>query len=74
MPVDRAQVEPVLAAAEAALATALAAGEPVVAIGNEFRSGDWLGNTLRRNAAIAGSSGACWCVRVPLAGATYFPK
>ena len=60
MPVDRTQVKPVVAAARSAIDKAHGAGDRVVRIGNEFKPGDFVGNALRRRAAIAGSPGTCW--------------
>ena len=74
MPVARNQIAPVIAAANAAIAQAREAGIDIIAIGNEFRAGDWFMNLLRKNAAIAGSSGAAWDARVDIKGATYFSK
>ena len=74
MPVCRAQVTPVLAAAGQAVAKARQAGDFVLAIGNEFRPGDHLMNLLRRHASIAGSPGSQWTTVLPLAGIRYFPK
>jgi len=74
MPVARAQVDSVLNAAARAMAEARDAGDLIVAIGNEFRPGDILMNLFRRNASILGSEGASWTDRLPLDGATYFPK
>ena len=56
------------------MAEARDAGDLIVAIGNEFRPGDILMNLFRRNASILGSEGASWTDRLPLDGATYFPK
>ncbi|HTR14703.1 MAG TPA: isochorismatase family cysteine hydrolase [Roseiarcus sp.] len=74
MPVARAHVAPAVAAAAEAAALFKARGRPVVAIGNEFRRGDYMMNFLRRYAAMAGSPGARWDARVPREGAAYFPK
>ncbi len=74
MPVARSHVEPTLAGALQAIRRFREAGRPVVAIGNEFRSGDMIMNVLRRYASVAGSKGARWDDRIPLEGATYFPK
>jgi nicotinamidase-related amidase len=74
MPVARHQVAPVITAANAAIGRARQAGIEIIAIGNEFRSGDWFMNLLRKNAAIAGSPGAAWDARVDIKGAIYFPK
>lgn len=74
MPVARNQVAGVLAAATAAIAAARGRGDPIVAIGNEFRTSDRLGNLFRRNASMAGSWGAGWDERLPLNGVQYFPK
>jgi nicotinamidase-related amidase len=74
MPVARAQVDSVLNAAARAMAEARDAGDLIVAIGNEFRPRDILMNLVRRNASIAGSEGSRWTDRLPLDGATYFPK
>jgi nicotinamidase-related amidase len=73
MPVAAVQREPVVAAANRAAAAAKARGDAVIAIGNEFRRGDWV-NLFRRFAALAGSEGASWDKRVAIAGAPYFPK
>ena len=74
MPVCKAQVAPVLAAAGRAVTEAQQAGDAILAIGNEFRPGDRLMNLLRRRASIAGSPGAQWTAALPLAGIQYFPK
>lgn len=75
LPVRMAQVDPVLAAARMAIERYRQAGRPVIAIGNEFRPGDRLMNLLRRHASIAGSDGAQWDPRLPLAkDAPYFAK
>ncbi len=74
MPVARAQAAPALAAAAAAMADARRRGDLVIAVGNEFRPGDWFMNILRRHAAIAGSQGAAWAESLQLDGAAYFPK
>ncbi len=74
MPVSRAQVTPVLAAAARAVAAARQAGDLVLAIGNEFRPDDYFMNLLRRHASIAGSPGSRWTKALPLAGIQYFPK
>jgi len=71
MPVDADQREPVVAAANRAAAKAH--GDAVIAIGNEFRRGDWT-NLFRRFAALAGSEGARWDERVAIDGAPYFAK
>ena len=74
LPVARNQVEPVIAAANGAVAKARTEGAAIIAIGNEFRHADWIANIFRRLAALAGSDGARWDERVDRAGATYFPK
>lgn len=75
LPVRMSQVSPMLAAAGAAITRYRDAGRPVIAIGNEFRPGDWLMNLLRRHASIAGSAGAAWDPRLPLPADTrYFAK
>lgn len=74
LPVARNQVASVLAAANAAIANARHTGDPILAVGNEFRTRDWLGNLLRRNASIAGSWGAGWDERVPIGEIEYLPK
>jgi nicotinamidase-related amidase len=74
MPVDQGQVSSVLNAARQAMSDAQRTGDPVVAIGNEFRPSDHLMNLLRRNASIAGSPGARWVQDLPLEGIPYFPK
>ncbi len=74
MPVADHQIEPVLEAANAAVARARAAGWPIVKIGNAFRPQDRLMNLLRRNASIQGSAGAEWDARLPVPDAIYFEK
>jgi nicotinamidase-related amidase len=74
MPVAAGHVAPVLAAAARGVAFARDRAIPVVAIGNEFEPGDWLGNLFRRRASIRGSPGALWDERLPLDGARYLPK
>jgi nicotinamidase-related amidase len=74
MPVSQSQVEPALAAAKAAIESARAVGDPILAIGNEFRKNDHLMNFFRRGAAIEGSEGARWDQRLPLDGIDYLPK
>ena len=74
MPVARCQVGGAIAAAKEALSGALARRELVAAIGNAFLSNDWLGNFLRRRAAMSGSWGAQWDTRLPIAGLSYFSK
>jgi nicotinamidase-related amidase len=56
------------------MAFARASAIPIVAIGNEFEPGDWLGNLFRRRASIRGSPGALWDERLSLGGAYYLPK
>lgn len=68
MPVARNQVVPVLAAARAAIDQARADGDLIIGIGNEFRSRDWLGNLLRRHAAVAGTAGTAWDERAAVPG------
>lgn len=74
MPVARAQVDKVIVAANTAIATAQANGDVIVAVGNEFPRSSFVANLFRRHAAIAGSPGAQWDARVPIAGARYFSK
>lgn len=74
MPVARHQVEPVLAAAREALEAARRERIPLIAVGNEFRRSDRLGNFFRRYAAMAGSPGAAWDDRLPIPDAAYIPK
>jgi nicotinamidase-related amidase len=74
LPVAADQVQPVIDAANRAAARARAEGTAVIAIGNEFLRRDWVGNLLRRFAALAGSDGARWDERVPREGARYFAK
>lgn len=74
MPVARHQVEPMLRSAAAARDAARRQGWETIAIGNEFPRRDWLGNLFRKFAAVAGSAGAQWDDRLPLAEAHYFPK
>ena len=74
MPAAQNQMPQVLAAAARAVARAQAEGDLIVTIGNEFRPGDFVMNLLRRRAAVAGSDGARWSEKLPVAGARYFPK
>jgi nicotinamidase-related amidase len=74
MPIARHQVAPLIAETQRAIAAARASGMDVIAIGNEFKPNDWFMNALRRRAAIAGSRGAAWDERLPIAGLPYFPK
>jgi nicotinamidase-related amidase len=74
MPVDRSQVQPVLTATRSAIDKAQGAGDLIVRIGNEFKPGDFVGNTFRHRAAIAGSSGACWDPRVDAGDSVYVAK
>jgi nicotinamidase-related amidase len=74
LPVARGQVVGVIAAANAALAEARAKGAPAAAIANAFRRSDWLGAWMRRKAAMAGSWGARWDMRVPIEGLPVFRK
>jgi nicotinamidase-related amidase len=74
MPVARNQVSSVIAATRNALELARKAGDPIIAIGNEFRQSDYLMNLLRRGASIEGSSGSRWDERLPLDGIEYLPK
>jgi nicotinamidase-related amidase len=74
MPVARNQVGPMLAATRAAVERARADGDLIVKIGNEFRRGDWIGNVLRRHAAVAGSTGTAWDARADAHGAVYLAK
>jgi nicotinamidase-related amidase len=74
MPVARNQVGPVLAATRVAVEQARADGDLIVKIGNEFRRSDWIGNVLRRHAAVAGSTGTAWDARADARGAAYLPK
>jgi nicotinamidase-related amidase len=74
MPVSRQHVAPVIASTLEAIAEFKARNRPIVAIGNEFRVADFVKNLLRRYASLKGSRGARWDPRIPLDGATYFPK
>src|ERR1700759_2863781 len=74
MPVARNQVEPVLAATRAAITQAQARGDPIVQIGNEFRSRDLIGNLMRRGAAISGRPGTRWDPRFAASGAAALAK
>ena len=74
MPVARNHVQPLLEAANAAIAIFKKAGRPIVAVGNEFRRGDVVMNLLRGNASVEGSPGARWDARVPIGSAKYLPK
>lgn len=74
MPVARNQVPSVLASAQSYIGTARAAGVPIIKIGNEFKRHDLLGNLLRRRAAIGGTDGTAWDIRVDTPEASYIPK
>jgi len=69
MPVSRNHVAPAIAAAAEASEVFRRTGRPIIAVGNEFRSTDYVMNLLRRFAALAGWPGARWDRRVPLDGA-----
>jgi nicotinamidase-related amidase len=74
MPVDRAQVLPVLAATRTAVEEAQRRGDLIIKIGNEFRRSALVMNLLRRSAAIVGSPGAAWDERFDVPGVPYLPK
>ena len=74
MPVARSQVDPVLATVRTAVGRAQAHGDLIVRVGNEFKPNDFIGNLLRRHAAIAGSAGARWDSRFDVEGSTYVSK
>jgi nicotinamidase-related amidase len=74
MPVDQAQVEPLIVAAREAVDVAQADGDLIVKIGNEFRPSDYVGNLFRHHAAVKGSGGTAWDERIDPPGATYVPK
>ena len=74
MPVARNHVAQVLATSRLSMQLARSAGDPILAIGNEFKPGDHLMNLLRRGASIAGSSGSRWDDRLPLDQIDYLPK
>jgi nicotinamidase-related amidase len=74
MSVDQRQVQPVLEAAQRAVAEAQLVGDLIVKIGNEFKPSDKVGNLLRHHAAIEGSQGAAWDGRIDPPGSTYLPK
>ncbi len=74
MPVARNQVSDLIAATQIAVASARKAGDPIIAIGNEFRRSDRLMNFFRRGASIAGTAGARWDERLPLDQISYLPK
>jgi biuret amidohydrolase len=74
MPVNEAQVQPVIAAAQRAVDEAQHNGDLIVKIGNEFRPSDVIGNAFRHHAAMQGSQGATWDSRIDPPGATYLPK
>jgi nicotinamidase-related amidase len=75
MPIARAQVEPLIAAANAAVDAATARGEPIVYVVNAFPRSQWIPNLFRRGAAVAGTPGAALDPRVHIApGAATIPK
>jgi nicotinamidase-related amidase len=74
MPVARNHVEPAIGAAAAATRLYQERGQPVLAIGNQFRRRDYMMNLLRRYAALEGSPGAQWDSRLPLDEITFFAK
>jgi len=74
MPVARHQVTGVLVATGKVIARAMADGDLIVRIGNEFRPRSRIGNLLRHHAAMAGSAGAAWDDRVQAGGSVYLPK
>ena len=73
MPIAEGQVADVIAATNELIDAAKRRGDLVAAISNEFHQFDPL-NIFRRNAALAGSPGACWDERVRSTGASYFRK
>jgi nicotinamidase-related amidase len=74
MPVDQDHVQTMIEAAQRAVDEAQRDGDLVVKVGNEFRPRDVIGNLFRHHAAIKGSPGAAWDVRIDPPGATYLPK
>jgi nicotinamidase-related amidase len=74
MPVARNHVEPALSAAASAARLYKQHGQPVVAIGNQFRRRDYVMNLLRGYAALEGSPGARWDPRLPLDDIAFFAK
>lgn len=74
MPVAHQQVQPVLSRARQAMMDAARDGDLIVAIGNEFKRNDYLGNLFRRNASIEGSPGTRWASELPLRDIPYFSK
>jgi nicotinamidase-related amidase len=74
MPVEREHVMTAIAAAQQAVEAAQAGGDLIVKIGNEFRPTDLIGNLLRRQASIKGSTGSAWDSRIDPPEAAYIPK
>lgn len=72
--VAQKQVAGLIDSANLAILQARTRGDIIVAVGNEFRSADYVGNIFRKFAAIEGTKGAAWDERVPLDAIPYFPK
>lgn len=73
MPIGPGQAEPLLAAVNARIAAAQAAGEDVVYVRNAFAPGD-VANWFRNRAAVAGEPGAALDPRLRLADGPIFDK
>jgi nicotinamidase-related amidase len=74
LPIASDQIVPLLRAVGAAVDHAIAAGNPVINVGNEFRMTSPISNAFRRFAAMKGSHGSEWDPRAPRGSAGYFPK
>ncbi len=74
MPIDGAQVEPLLVASNALIDRAAMNGAPVVYIVNAFPPSQWFLNVLRRGAARVGTYGAEMDPRVHIAPGGTFTK
>jgi nicotinamidase-related amidase len=73
LPVEQAQVPPLLGAVEALHAAARARGRPVVRIENLYGEFD-VGNLFRNGATVRGTPGAAWDPRAPSDAEAVFSK
>ncbi len=73
LPLPVAEVEPLIAATNRAIATAAQHGWPVIYIVNEFKKNDWQ-NIFRNGAAVAGTPGTALDERIAVVGDERFAK
>ncbi|MBB5061613.1 nicotinamidase-related amidase [Granulicella aggregans] len=74
LPIAVEQVDPLLLAVRTAVNHASRKHEPVINIGNEFRSTDFVSNVLRRFATMQRSVGSRWDPRASKGASGYFSK